>query len=601
MDQRPVVSDLDFQSIKDDLVNYFKERPEFADYEFTGSSLNLLMDILAYNTHYNALTANFQLNESFLDTSLIRSNVVSLAKTLNYMPRSARSSRTRIKLNVPRLGSEGFYVIPAGSFFSSSSGSTKFNFYTIQDYTVSFTSGQSNNTIDVDVYEGKLFTQRFVFNNSLEEFPAFDLNLSNIDTTTLNVSVDGLKYTQITPETEGLTAVNNNSRVYFVEETKDSSHRILLGNGVLGNKPSIGSIILATFVQSSGTLANGARTFSVNIPGRTDITISGTPSSSQGGQSPESIQSIKDNAPHWFQSQFRAVTENDYKTFLINKFADIQSINVYGGEKINQPGKVFIAIKPKSGDKLTNATKDLLLSEVLNKSSVVTIRPSFVDPEIINLVLKSVVIYDETKLVTNRNVIKSKVISLIKNLNNAYIGDFLANFTESNFSKQIEDLDTSILSSNTRVSLKITTTALNGTLDKYKLNFANKLYHPTVGFNAANGGVVTSNLFFRTGRDVRSGFDDDGFGNIRLFDFIDDEKITVEPYSGTVDYEKGIVELQDFNPVDGIISFTAVPDSFDVQATENIILQTDTEGSFVDVLEKNETDVIKNLNLSRSI
>lgn len=601
MDQRPVVSDLDFLSIKDDLVNYFKERPEFADYEFSGSSLNLLMDILAYNTHYNALTANFQLNESFIDTSLIRSNVVSLAKSLNYVPRSARSSRTKIKLNVPRLGSEGFYIIPAGSFFSASSGSTKFNFYTIEDYTVSFTSGQASNTIDIDVYEGKLFTQRFVFNNSLEEFPAFDLNLPNIDTTTLYVSVNGLKHTQVTPELEGMTSLDSNSNIFFVEESKDSTHRIIFGNNVLGKKPEIGSVILATFIQSSGNLANGARTFSVNIPGRTDITISGTPNVSQGGQPPESIQSIKDNAPHWFQSQFRAVTENDYKAFLINKFADIQSINVYGGEKVNQPGKVFIAIKPKSGDKLTTATKDTLLSEVLNKSSVVTIRPEFVDPEIIYLVLKSVVIFDESKLVTNRSVIKSKIISLIGNLNNAYIGDFLANFNESYLSKEIEELDNSIVSSNTRVSLKIKTNALNGTLDKYELNFANKLYHPIAGFNAANGGVVTSNLFFREGRDVRSGFDDDGFGNIRLFDFIDDEKVTVVPYSGTINYETGVVELQDFDPQDGKIIFTAIPDSFDVQATENIVLQTDTEGSSVDVLEKNETSIIKNLNLSRSI
>ena len=128
MDQRPVVSDLDFQSIKNDLVNYFSERPEFADYEFAGSSLNLLMDILAYNTHYNALTANFQLNESFIDTSLIRSNVVSLAKSLNYVPRSARSAQTKITVRVPRLGTEGFYVIPAGSFFTASSGNTKYNF-----------------------------------------------------------------------------------------------------------------------------------------------------------------------------------------------------------------------------------------------------------------------------------------------------------------------------------------------------------------------------------------------------------------------------------------------------------------------------------------
>lgn len=601
MDQRPVVSDLDFSSIKEDMIEYFKERPEFADYEFSGSSLNLLMDILAYNTHYNALTANFQLNESFLDTSLIRGNVVSLAKSLNYIPRSARCSTTTITVLVPKVGNEGFFVIPAGSYFTASAGSTKFNFYTIEDNTVSFNSNQSSNTIDLNVYEGKIFTQRYVYNNTLEEFPSFDLQISNIDTTTLTVNVDGIRYTQITPETEGSVSTDKNSNVYFVEETMDGSHKIILGNNVIGKKPDIGSVILVTFIKSSSEISNGARSFNVNIPGRTDITISGIPNASQGGQSPESIQSIKDTAPHWFQSQFRAVTENDYKAFLINKFADIQSINVYGGEKVNEPGKVFIAIKPKSGDKLTNSTKDTLLSGLLNKSSVVTIRPEFVDPSILNLVLKSVVIYDESLLSTNRTVLKTKVQNLIQNLNNAYIGDFLSNFNESSFSKQISDLDDSIVSSNTRVSIKIKTNVVNGVLDNYELNFNNKLYHPNDGFNAADGGVVTSNLFFREGRDYQSGFDDDGFGNIRLFDFVDDEKITVEPNSGSIDYETGTVLLQDFDPADGVINFTAIPDSVDVLATENTILQTSTEDSSVDVIEKNETSVIKNLNLSRSI
>ena len=158
---------------------------------------------------------------------------------------------------------------------------------------------------------------------------------------------------------------------------------MLLGNNNIGIKPNIGSVIYATFIKSSGEIANGAKNFTVNVPGRNDISIVGTVSPAQGGQAPESIQSIKDTAPHWFQSQFRAVTVNDYKAFLVNKFADIQSINVYGGEDVNQPGKVFIAIKPKSGDKLTNATKDTLLSEILDKSRVVTVRPEFVDPEII--------------------------------------------------------------------------------------------------------------------------------------------------------------------------------------------------------------------------
>lgn len=601
MDNRPVVSNLDFDSIKTDLIDFYKNKPEFKDYEFTGSGLNLLMDILAYNTHYNALAANFLLNESFIDTSLVRGNVVSLAKSFNYVPRSAKCSTTTLTLNVPRVAGEGYFIIPAGSYFTASSGNVKFNFYTIEDYTVNFNSASSSNTIQVDVYEGTLLTQRFTHSNSREEFPAFDLGQTYIDTSTLTVNVNGIKHVMVTPETEGSLGSNSNSRIYFVEETKERTHRILLGNNVVGKKPDIGSNITATFIKSSGEIANGARTFTVNIPGRNDISILGTVSPSQGGNSPESIQSIKDNAPHWFQSQYRAVTENDYKTLLLNKFADIRSINVYGGEKVNQPGKVFIAIRPRSADALTQATKDTLLTEVLNKTSVVSIRPEFVDPFLLKVVLKTVVIYDDAELVSNRNILKAKIQNLLSVLNNAYIGDFMSSFRESYLSSQISELDTSIVGSNSRISLRVDITAFNNRLNFYNWTFNNKLYHPNDGFNAANGGVVSSNLFYREGRDYQSGFDDDGFGNLRLYDFIDNEKVTVTEFAGTVNYETGEIDIQDFDPANGVIQFTAIPDSFDIESSDNIILEIATDSSSIDVIEKNETSTIKNLNLSRSI
>lgn len=602
MDNRPVVSNLDFNDIKSDMIEYFKNRPEFKDYEFSGSSLNLLMDILAYNTHYNALAANFLLNESFIDTSLIRSNVVSLAKSLNYVPRSAKSSTTKITINVPKVANEGYFVIPAGSYFTASSGNVKYNFYTIQDYTVNFLAGQTSADITLDVFEGKRFTQNFVHTNAREEFPAYDLGQTNIDIYTMTVSVNGFKYTQITPETEGIIDADVNSRIYMVEESRNRTHRIVFGNNVIGKKLRIGDVIAATFLRSSGEVANGARTFTVNIVSRNDITIVGNVNPSQGGQSPEGIQEIKDNAPHWYQSQYRAVTENDYNAILKNKFADIRSINVYGGEKVNQPGKVFIAIRPKSADKLTQATKDTLISEVLDKTSVVTIRPEFVDPFIIKLVLKTVVIYDATELTTNRLALKSKILSLFNILNNAYIGDFSSSFNESYLSNEIANLDSAIISSNTRTSLRVDINASNGILDFYKWTFNNKLYHPNNGFNADKGGVVTSNLFYRANISTyQSGFDDDGYGNIRLFDFIDDEKITVNPNAGTINYETGEINIQDFNPQNGVIKFTAIPDSFDIVANNNIVLDVAVDDSSVDVIEKNETSVIKNINLSRSI
>ena len=601
MDNRPVVSDLDFQSIKDDIITYFKDRPEFADYEFSGSGLNLLMDILAYNTHYNALAANFALNESFIDTALVRSNVVSLAKSLNYLPRSARSSTTKVSLVVPRVSNEGFFVIPAGSLFKASGGGQSFNFYTLDDYTVNFSSAQSTNNITVDIYEGKLSTQRFVHNDTKIEFPAFDLGQTNIDTTTITVAVNGVKYTQVTPETEGTIGQNKNSEIYFVEETRERTHKIVFGNNVIGKKLNIGDVVVATFLRSSGEGANGVKSFSVNIPGRSDITIQTTPTPSQNGQSPESIQEIKDNAPHWYQAQFRAVTENDYGALLKNKFADIQSINIYGGEKVNQPGKVFIAIKPKSGDALTTSTKDTIISTILNKSSVVTVRPELVDPFIVKIVLKTVAIFDQSRLLTSRSTLKSRVNNLKQNLNTLYLGEFLNNFRESYLSQQILDLDSSIMSSNTRVSLRVDNKTSGGNLQFYNWTFGNKLYHPTEGFNAVNGGILSTNLFRRSGAANDSGFDEDGLGNIRLYDLIDGVKVTVEPNAGTIDYETGDITIQEFNPLDGQINFTVIPDSFDIQADNNIILQIATDDSFTEMLEKNETQTIKNLNISRSI
>ena len=588
MDTRPVVSSLDFDQIK-------------SDYNFEGSGLNLLMDILAYNTHYNALAANFQLNESFLDTALIRQNVVSLSKALNYLPRSSRAARTTLSVVVPRRNNENFFIIPGGTLFQASSGNQKLNFYTIQDYSVNYSLNDVSRTISVDIFEGNLITQRFNVTNTKDEFPAFDLGQTNVDTTTITVTVDGVKYKQLTPENEGMNNEDENSKIFFIEETKNKTHKIVFGNNVIGKKPPTGSVILVTYIATNAALGNGVRTFTPNVQNRTDITITGTVPQSQGGTSPETIQEIKDTAPHWFQSQFRAVTKNDYAALLKNKFADIQSINVYGGEEIGEPGNVYISIKPKSGDKLTESTKNTILSEILIPNNVVTIRPKIIDPFILRVVLKTVVIYDDKLLASSDTVLKSKIQTLFSRLNTTYIGDFLSNFNVSVFSSQIDEIDSSIISSNTRVLLRADVTAKNGILDFYDWTYNNKLYHPEDGFNLAKGGILSSTLFFRQGRTVQSGFDEDGFGNIRLFDFIDNEKVTVEPNAGTINYETGAIEINEFDPVDGVINFTAIPDSFDILATENTILQIAPEDCLVDVIEKNNVGTIKNINLTRSI
>ena len=259
-DKRPVVANLDFDTIKSDMIAYFQSRPEFKDYNFTGSSLNLLMDILSYNTHYNALAANFQVNEMFLDSAVLRDNVVSLAKSLNYVPRSARAANAKLVLKLVRSNpNTTFTNIPAGFTFQARyTGSNQiFNLQTIASTLVQFDSDTSYAT--VTAYEGTPITQRFVVSTiDLEDtFPAFDLLNQNIDTTTISVTVNGVKYNQITPGTEGILNANHESRIFFVEEITGQQYRILLGNGVIGVKPNAGDEVIVTYLVTAGPNANG--------------------------------------------------------------------------------------------------------------------------------------------------------------------------------------------------------------------------------------------------------------------------------------------------------------------------------------------------------
>lgn len=605
MVDRPVIANLDFNEIKNDLVEHFKSREEFSDYEFTGSSLNLLMDILSYNTHYYSLASNFLLNESFLDSAIIRSNVVSIAKRLNYTPRSAKSASTTLTLQFTKQNSDDkVIIIPAGTQFRASTGSVSLNFYTVEDYVLQFGSTAAvgtTKTIDVTIQEGTFRTQAYTSSQNYTDFSTWPLNQSNVDTSTLTVAVNGTRYKLVLPESEDLFSVNSASNVYYLEENRDGGYNIVFGNDIAGKAINNGDQIVMSYLTTSGADGNGVKTFSPNVAARTDTVIVGTISPSQGGGEKETLQSIKDNAPKWFQSQYRAVTTNDYEVLLKKKYADIQAISVYGGEEVGFPGKVFICIKPKSSDKLTQATKEVLKKEILGSSKIVTIRPEFVDPSIFKLGLQTVVVYDKTRLSTSRNVLEAKIKNLFDYLNKNYIGDFLNSFRESNLSYEIKNIDPSVVSSNTRVNISADVTSTNGYLDKYVFRFNNKLYHPNDGFLADKGGIFSSSLFYRVGRNVQSAFDEDGYGNIRLYDFVDGEKVFVNHKAGRINYETGLVEfLYDFDPVDTVFTISVIPDSVDVLTTQNMILEIDAGASTVDAVEIQETDLLRNINLNRS-
>ena len=597
---RPLVANLDFDDIKEDIINHYKANSTFKDYNYTGSALNTIVDMLAYNTHLNALTANFAINEMFLDTSQRRENVLSLAKSLNYQPTSTTASNVTLTLAIPRDGSEASFTIPAGSLAIATSGNTTFNFFTIQDYIVQYNTGDTTKNIDVIFYEGVQLTQRFIHSNSTISFPTFDILNTGVDTQTIVVTVNGIKYTKITPENEGVVLTNAASLIYFVEETYNLKHRIRFGNGVIGKGLVQGDEIIITYLTTKGVIANGINAFTVSISGKSGASIA-TVQTSAGGADIESIRSIKDNAPHWFQSQFRAVTTNDYEVIVKKNYPDIQAINVYGGEEVGKPGKVFLSIKPITGDKLSDAAKLNIKNNILNKFNIVTVKPEIVDPNFIELILNTVVIYDNAKLTTNTDAVKTKIVALYKTFNTDRLGEFKKNFFEQNLAEEIKLLDQSILSINTRTSLRYDINVVNSILGDYQIQFNNPLYHPFNGYNTDKGGIISTNKFYRIGKTFTSGFDDDGKGNIRLFDLLDGVKVYNNNKAGTVDYNSGEINIQDFDPSDGKLQFTAVPDSFDVQSANQYILRISLDSSIINLIEKDNKDLINLLNKSRSV
>ena len=603
---RPVVSDLEFASIKEDILAHFRDRPEFADYDFTGSALNLLVDVLAYNTHYNALTANFMLSEMFLDSAMIRANVVSLAEHLNYTPRSSAAAFTTVTLRFTKQNPEDHYpvIIPGGTVFTAAAGNGTYSFHTLEDYSFQFKElDPTGTTIDltVTVYEGKFRTQRFINDRASSDFSRFELAQDSIDTSHLRVEVNGIRYERIEPLEENIFTATRNSKIYFVEESRNGYPIIVFGNDVVGEAIDVHDEVIISYLQTNGVEGNGIRNFTTSIGNRPEATIVSVNGASSGGAGRETVQEIKDFAPKWFQTQYRATTADDYEAILRKKYADIQAITVYGGDEVYTPGKVYIVVKPKSADALTSGTKDLLKREIIKEYNVVTVTPEFIDPQIVNIVLDTVIVYDESKLVSSPSALRSKVANLYSYFNSNYISDFLSTFHESNFSYELRSLDDSVVSSNTRVSLSVETGVKDFMMDTMYFDLGNRLYHPEDGFRSSRGGILKSDLFMRRGQAVFSGLDDNGYGKIRLYNLVDGEKVYITEDAGVIDYLNGTFEIKiDLYPVSGPIKFTIIPESFDIVARRNVILEIDSVHSSVHAIEKDDKDLIKYNSLSRS-
>tara|TARA_B100000214_G_scaffold129634_1_gene92152 strand:- start:1157 stop:3025 length:1869 start_codon:yes stop_codon:yes gene_type:complete len=590
------VSELDYDGIRENLKTFLQNQAEFSDYDFEGSGMSVLLDLLAYNTHYLSFNANMLSNELYLDSADIRKNVVSLAKQLGYTPTSVTSPSAIIDIlvnNVPTTTAS--ITMAKGTTFNTSIDNVTYNFITNEAITMQPTDGVYKFE-NVKIFEGTAVTFQYTVDSS-DVDQKFIIPSNLADTSTLKVKVQNSSSDTTTStftKSQTLTEIDSTSKVYFLQEQDDGRFEVYFGDGVLGKAVEDGNIIILEFIVTNKDIANGASSFTLGgtVGGFTDVTIT-TKSSAQGGSVAQSNNSIRFNAPLQYQSQNRAVTVKDYETLTQTFYPNAESISAYGGEDAETPvyGKVFIGVVPKSGATLTEATK-LDIVNNLKKYNVASVTPEIVTPETTSILLTSNVKYSENATTKSSDTLRSNVINTISNYSSTNLQKFEGLFRYSQLIQDIDETDTSILSNITTVKIRKDFTPTTGSAVTYNVFFRNALFNPHSGHDATAGGILSSSGFKITGSDEEMFLNDDGAGNVRMFYLVSGVKTYQNNTQGTINYSTGQITLTSLNvasisnirgSTSTVIELTVTPDSNDIIPVRDQILQIDVANSSVTV------------------
>ena len=588
------VSELDFSLIKENLKTFLGQQTEFKDYDFEGAGMNVLLDLLAYNTHYLSYNANIAANEMFLDSADLRSSVVSLAKSVGYTPTSSTCSTGTIKVVVNNATGASL-TMSRGTKFSTTVDSQSYSFVNNADVTITPVDGVYTFN-DLSIKEGTLLNFKYTVNTS-DTDQRFIIPNDNVDTSTLTVKIQNSSSDSTTSTytlANGITELTSTSKVYFLQEVENGRFEVYFGDGVLGKAVEDGNIVIFDYIVCNRDAPNGANTFTLSgtIGGFSDTTIT-TVSNASSGSGPESITSIKLQAPRDYAAQDRAVTGNDYKTLVKTLYANTDAVQVWGGEDNSTPnyGKVYISIKAKSGANLTTATKNDVVSS-LKKYSVASVTPIIVDPETTFITTNTSFKYNSAETTKDVTTLQTNVLNEISNHSASALQNFTGVFRHSELTRKIDNVDSAILSNITTIKLyKFFTPTLNSAL-KYTLSYNNAFYNPHSGHNSSAGGIISS-TGFKINDDSSANehfLDDDGQGNIRAYYLSSGVRTYTSSSFGTVNYTTGEVVLTSANitsisNVDGATSTQirvfAIPNSNDIAPVRNQILQIDTANSTV--------------------
>ncbi len=580
------ITELDFDKIKTNIVDFMKKQSEFSDYDFEGAGLSVLTDVLAYNTHYMSYYLNMVANEMFLDSVSQRSSAVSIAKHLGYVTTSTTGAEATVDVVCTPVEtsaeSPATITIPQYTKFTIKLDDVSYIFYTLKSYTATTTDTGANRTYTatgVKLKQGKQGTIDFVVNQTgFEE--KYIIPVDNLDTSTLIVKIkdaasDGTY--DLWTLYENVTDLTSTSKKYFLQEVEDGKYEIYFGDGVLGAKLIQGNVITVEYLTSEGAVANGAgndNPFAIATPlnyTRADAQTTGTvtptitaTSAATGGTVAETIDSIKYNAPKAFKTQDRAVTLEDYKSMVINKYTNASSVSVWGGEDNDPPdyGKVYIAIRPVTGLTLTDVSKEDVKT-ILNKYKVLAIVPVVVDPDYTFVIVDSSVSYNSTTSLIPADTMKENVTTTIKDYNNSTLNKFGTVFRHSQLTALIDDTNDPIRSNVTKIKLKKrikpTLGKIQGWIGKDTLKYGSAIVKGSVTsdeFTVCNNICYGGNVIFTD--------DSNGVINLTSGGTIIFEDI------GTVDYTTGKITISGVavNVIEGgteYVYITADVDEADVK------------------------------------
>ena len=608
------IDSLDFDNIKSNLKEYLSSQDAFKDYNFEGSGLNILLDVLAYNTHYQAFYNNMVVSEMFLDSAKRRDSINSIAKLLNYVPKSRSAAKVTVDLIFNGAAMPGINnVLPAESEFTATIGDQTFSFFTSAAHIFVpceyATDGSPTKWIisDLELSEGQLTEMDYNYNAALACGQSFLIPHSDIDISTLKVSVVDDSDTDLTISDQWMTAENlvevgPTCKVYWLNAGINNYYEVEFGDNIIGKEPLNKDRINLKYLRTKGAAANdigkydkpGARTFSLSTIGGQSPNQNGyeaiVKEPSNGGSEKETTCETKRYAPKSFQSQNRAVTEDDFKTLITREYPVLKSVLVWGGEKNNPPqyGKVFISGITDSGTKLSKDKQQEIINNILKDKLVVTLIPEFVDPDFTYLLLRTVVNFDKTKSTKTKFDIPTVVRQTVQNYTDDVLERFGNAFRYSTILNKIDKSDTGIISSSMSVFMqkRIDVTFTLKTSADHFVQFADAIKVDS----SCDGANVTSNAFMHQGR--KSYLEDNGKGLMQIYYVDGDQKTITKVNAGTVNYETGEVFLDNITiqsvPGDIYLRLQACSTSADItpeNAQVLIIDEVDPDSHLISINE----------------